>query len=412
MRAYAQILRIPGGAPASAAAFVARLPLSMSALGIVLLVSDRTGSYGIAGTVAAFYIAAAAVSGPLQGRLSDRIGQRIVLIAAAVLLTGGIAAFTSVVEAEAGMVAACATAALAGLGAPQAGSFIRARWSHLLRERPRELQTAFAFEAVVDEVVFITGPILVAAIATTVDPLAGLYTAAVLSLAGSLSLAALASTEPPRIGSDAGPRRPLDPVFIVTIVTVSVALGVLFGAAEVIVVAFTDARDARHLTGVILAAWAFGSLLAGLLIGMRPPPRSQLRRLQVAITLLGLTFVPMLFIEAIAPLMIVMFIGGTMIAPSLIATMSLVESHAPKGRLTEAIAWAATGVAGGVAPGAALAGQIIDEWGASAAFGVPLTAGVLGGLVAVVALPRASRRALVRRDVSVGSPGPLPPDRR
>lgn len=393
MRAYAQILREPGGAVASASAFVARLPLSMGALGIVLLVSDRTGSYRTAGVVAAFYIAAAAVSGPLQGRLGDRVGQRLVLCVATTLLTAGVIAFVAVVEADASLWALGATAALAGLGAPQAGSFIRARWTHLLRDRPRALQTAFAFEAVVDEVVFVTGPILVTAIATGIDPVAGLYTAAGLSLIGSLALATLGSTEPPRNAGHTGPRPGLDVTFIVSIVTVAVGIGILFGATEVIVVAFTDEREARHLAGVVLAAWAFGSLLAGALVGIRPPPKSQLRRLQAATLVLGLTFAPLFFVDSIVILSLAMFVGGTMIAPSLIATMSLVESHVPRSRLTEGIAWASTGLAAGVAPGAALSGQAVDAWGASAAFCVPLSAGIVASLVAATVLARATRPA-------------------
>lgn len=393
MKSYAQILRVPGGASASAAAFVARLPLSMGALGIVLLVSDRTGSYSAAGVVAAYYIVAAAVSGPLQGRLGDRIGQRAVLIVAATLLTVGMVAFVSVVEAGEPRWVLSATAAVAGTGAPQAGSFIRTRWTHLLRDRPRELQTAFALEAVVDEVVFVSGPILVAAIATAIDPTVGLYTTAALSFVGSLTLASLGATEPPRSRGQVGPRPPLSLWFITSIVLVSICLGTLFGATEVIVVAFTDEREARHLAGLVLAAWAFGSLVAGLVVGTRPAPASQFRRLQVTALALGLTFAPLIVIDSVLILGVAMIFGGTMIAPALIAHMTLVEQHVPRSRLTEGIAFAATGVAAGVAPGAAVAGQVVDAWGASAAFAVPLVAGILASLLAASILPRSAVRS-------------------
>ena len=63
---------------------VARLPISMVGLGIVLMVSAATGSYGIAGAVSAAFMIANAGFAILQGRLLDRLGQRRVLAVASV----------------------------------------------------------------------------------------------------------------------------------------------------------------------------------------------------------------------------------------------------------------------------------------------------------------------------------------
>ena len=59
---------------------VARLPISMVGLGIVLLVEAATGSYGLAGAVSAVYVVANAVFAIVQGRLLDRLGQARVLV--------------------------------------------------------------------------------------------------------------------------------------------------------------------------------------------------------------------------------------------------------------------------------------------------------------------------------------------
>ena len=66
---YARVLRRPGALAFSSAALVARLPISMVGLGIVLLVQERTGSYGLAGTVAAVFVLAEAAFAVLHGRL-------------------------------------------------------------------------------------------------------------------------------------------------------------------------------------------------------------------------------------------------------------------------------------------------------------------------------------------------------
>ena len=89
-----------------------------------------------------------------------------------------------------------ALAIVAGLMLPPVGTCVRARWSYVL-DQPREVQTAYALESVVDEAVFITGPILVTALATAWDPVAGLPAAILAGVSGTLFLAAQRATEPP-----------------------------------------------------------------------------------------------------------------------------------------------------------------------------------------------------------------------
>jgi predicted MFS family arabinose efflux permease len=98
----------------------------------------------------------------------------------------------------------------------------------------------------------------------------------------------------------------------------------------------------------------------------------------------------------------VLFVAGFAIAPTLIATMSLAERTVPPSRLTEGMAFVQTGIVAGVAPGAALAGLVIDSSGASPAYLVCVGGGVLA-LVATLAVrlpsaaPRGERPVDVRR---------------
>jgi predicted MFS family arabinose efflux permease len=84
---------------------------------------------------------------------------------------------------------------------------------------------------------------------------------------------------------------------------------------------------------------------------------------------------------------LVLFVGGFAIAPSLIAATSVVERAMPPGRLTEGMALLHTGIVSGVAPGAAVAGRVIDAAGSSAAYLVAVAAGVVA-VLAAQALPR------------------------
>jgi predicted MFS family arabinose efflux permease len=106
---------------------------------------------------------------------------------------------------------------------------------------------------------------------------------------------------------------------------------------------------------------------------------------------LGLLFAPLGFLPSSGWLAVGMFLAGVMISPTLIAMVNLVEQNVPAGRLTEALTWTTTGMAVGVAPGAAVVGWVVDEHGAAAGFVVPLAAGLAAAAVAWTIRP-ATRR--------------------
>lgn len=381
---YRDAFSAPGAPLFSATATFARLPLSMTGLGIVLLVVARTDSYARAGTVAAVYVLVASVAGPVQGRLADRIGQAPVLWVAGAIHATGIGITLLVVGEPAP--AAHLAVALAGLGAPQAGNMVRARWAHVLEDRER-LSTAFAIEAVLDEAVFVLGPVLVTFLTLSVAESSGLLVAGGVSTLASWGLALQRRSEPP-VADRAAPRAaPIDFSILGPLAATAVGLGVLFGSTEVIVVAFTEEAGRDQLAGVVLAVWAAGSLLAGLVVGALPPsdPARRMRRALLGLTVL---FAPLGLIDSVGLLIVGMLGAGLMIAPSLVAMTRLVELGVPPRRLTESLAWTTTGMSAGVAIGAAAAGIVIDAFGASPGFAVPLVAGAVATVVAWVLVPR------------------------
>lgn len=378
---YRDVLSRPGAALFSAAAAWARLPLSMAGLGIVLLVHERGGSYGAAGVMAAAYVLAAAAFGPLQGRLADRLGQAPVLVTVGAVYAAGLVAFVVAVERDWSTPWPHACAVLAGLATPQTGSMARARWSHAIEDRS-QLNTAFSIEAVLDEVVFIVGPVLVTFLTLQVADFSGLAFAAASALLGSWALAAQHRTAPPPSVHDRRTGPPIGWPLLGPMVVISAALGIVFGSAEVIVAAFTEEAGNQDAAGLVLAVWAAGSLLAGVVVGALPQPRRPLHRLRVALLVLSLLFAPLVLLSSIPPLAVGMFLGGFMISPTLIAAVNLIERQVPPSRLTEALTWTTTGMSVGVAPGAAVAGAVIDAHGASAGFLVPLVAGLAGSVLA------------------------------
>ena len=192
---YRRILSVPGALRFSGSALVARLPIGMDTIGIVLLVTGVGRSYGLAGAMSASYLLAAAALAIPQARLVDRLGQGRVLVVAAAVFAVAMTAFVVVVRSVGPIWVAFACVMVAGGAFPQVGSCVRSRWSHVLTER-HDIETAYALESSVDEVVFMTGPILVTVLATAWNPVAGLGTAIVAGTGGTLYFAAQRSTEP------------------------------------------------------------------------------------------------------------------------------------------------------------------------------------------------------------------------
>lgn len=384
---YRRVLAHPGALAFSSAALVARLPISMVGLGIVLLVEGRTGSYGLAGTVSAVFVLAQAAVAVLHGRWVDHHGQSRVLPLAVSVFGAALALMMLAVEQDWARPWTYVFAAVSGAALPQVGASVRTRWSHLLDDHGQK-QTAFALEGVLDEVVFVVGPVLVTMLATSWHPVAGLTCALLAGLVGTYAFAAQRGTEPlARRSTPSAERAPMPWRLVLPLAVVCLTLGALFGAAEVTTVAFAEEQGAPWVAGWLLAVWSLGSLVAGLVTGAvvwRSGPEVRLRWGSAA---MALAMAPLMFISSIPVMAVVLLVGGLAIAPTMISAMTMVEQGVAPSRLTEGMAILHTGIVAGVAPGASVAGFVIDHSGASAAYAVALAGGVLGALAAQAARP-------------------------
>lgn len=428
LRPYREVLATPGALAFSAAGLLARLPISMLGIGIVLLVSAQTGSYALAGAVAATFGLVQAVAAPQVARLVDRLGQARVLRPVIGVHVIGLLALVAAVTGDAPTWALFAGAVVAGAAALSVGSLVRTRWSYLL-DGSRRLHTAYSLESVLDEVVFIVGPVVVTVLATRVAPAAGLLTAAGAALVGGWLLAAQRRTEPPLSPAGAAPRTPVGhatdgtpgtaapaasrrtnavlrapgmPVLVLTFCFV----GGLFGSVEVLAVAFAEERGSPGAAGVVLACFATGSLVAGLAYGSvhwRRPPAQQFLG---AVALLAAGSIPFALVTTIPALAAVMLLAGLSISPMIISGYALVGLIAPVGRLTEGLTWTTTALGLGTSVAAATTGAAVDAVGAHRAFLVPVVAAVLAAAVAGLCYGRLARTGAGTTEGSpaVGSP--------
>src|SRR3954449_11067013 len=296
---YLHVLRTPHALPMVLAAFIGRLPLSMVGLGSVLLVQDHTGSYGLGGAVAAVGAITTAVSGPVVGRLADTHAQRRVLLSVLAVFVVSGAFFLTSVRDHWPLWTVFVAAGAAGASLPPVASMIRVRWTHLLRGTPR-LPTALAMESVVDEFVFIVGPVLVTFLSTTGHTTSGVVTAFTLATVGSLLFAAQRRTEPPpaphehRRGPSAMRGPGLRGLFVV-----GAAVGSILGTLEIGLVAFADEVGARPLSGLLIAGLAAGSMVAGIGWGTVHWRVRLRRRLAWVLVLLTVCSIPLLVVDSI-----------------------------------------------------------------------------------------------------------------
>lgn len=382
---YAEVLRTPGAPAFVLSAAVARVPIAMLGIGLVLLVSGSRGSYGQAGAVAAASLVAGSLAAPLQARLADRWGQPTVIAPLLAVHAAAVVGAVVAVESGASLLVVGLAAAVGGATLPQFGAFVRARWSAVLDGRPPLLPTAFALESVLDEVVFVLGPVLVTVVATQVSPDVAVLGTLLFTCGGGVAYLRCRATVPPRHEPRVGERRePLAARTLVPVVVAFVAMGVAFGAVEVSTVAFADERDQITGAGAVLAAFAAGSMVAGIAFGGLATGGPTRRRFVVGQAALALALVPLVLVGSLPALALVLAVAGLAISPTLITGFGLAESSSPRPRVTEALAWVNTALGIGVAVGAALAGPVVDSRGASAAFSVAVVGGLLAALCSVL----------------------------
>jgi predicted MFS family arabinose efflux permease len=361
----------------------------MVGLGIVLFVSSITGGYGLAGLLTATYALSSAFVTPWTARLIDRWGQARILLVLVLVHVMGLLAFIAAVLWTFPLFVAFFCASVAGASQPAAGSLVRARWVFVLKN-PNTMRVAFAWESILDEIVFVLGPPFATILALWVFAASPLLVAVVLVAAGGLWLITQRSTQPPiRPRTERGGSLVRNRVVIVVTIAM-VFLGGVFGSLEIVTVAAAREYGAPAFAGVILAVYAGGSMLSGIVFGARIRSDAlPARELTIAAVMLAVVTIPLPFVTGVWALTAFAFLAGLAVAPVLILANSLVSISVPSARLTEGLAWInTTGLGLGIALAAAVSGAVVDEFGSRVGFAVTASCAVLSGLVILSFLPR------------------------
>ncbi len=384
---YGRLLALPGARAFTVGNLIARLPMGMFGVSAVIMIAGTRGSYALAGAVTATGLAATAVVAPWTARLVDRHGQaRVALPATVFAVLGSLALLLCVRHGAPDWTLFAAYAATATT--PNTGGMSRARWAHLLKGDREGLHTANAFEQAADELCFMLGPVLAAFLCTAFFPEAGTLVGAVLLLAGVVLFTAQRSTEPPAVLRSTG-RAPFRAPGMRPLLGVCLATGAVFGSMEVVTIAFADTQGHRAASGAVLALQAAGSCAAGLLYGAVRPAGSARSLLPWCLTAMAaLMTLPLLAAGLTGSLWVLagaLLVAGMATAPTMVTTMTLVQSSTPGDRLNEGMTLAVTGLLGGIAAGSAVGGWTVEHVSAAAGFGVPVAAATTALLLALCA---------------------------
>ncbi|MFZ4132936.1 MULTISPECIES: MFS transporter [Streptomyces] len=403
---YGQLLRTPKAWTFLLPGFAARLPFAMLTISLVLLVQHTTGSYGVAGAVAAVAGVSMALLAPQAGKLADRFGQRAVLVPGVLLHSAAVALLTVLALTGAPLWTLFAAAVPTGASVPQIGPMVRSRWAARLGDTPLA-GTAAAFESVTDELTFVLGPVIATALCTGVHPAAGLAAEGALSLLGGLLFAAQRSTQPevtprPAAGRASGTSGSALSITGVRVLAVAfLGIGTVFGGLQVSLTAFAEEAGHPGMNGLLYGIFAAGNTLAGIVYGVvawSAPPQ---RRLLVGYAALAVTASALWAMPSLAPLAVAGLLTGLCVAPALITGYTLIDSLVPPGARTESFTWLTGAVALGQAGAVTASGALADAFGARAGFAVPL-----GGTVLALAVLVALRSRLVPRADGTGH-GPV-----
>lgn len=386
---YRSLLSEPGRAWFITATAIGRTPTAMKALACILLVQQLTGSYGMAGVVGAAQTLVAALAAPILARLIDARGAQGVLIWTMLAHIVGVIVLIAAAYSNLHPSSMLIGAAIIGASSVQFGSLSRAKWVHELG-RGRSLERAYSLESIIDEVGFILGPIMVVPLCLQIHPAAGIVTAVVFVIIGSIMFL----RQPlPEAEAETGTETTFSSVAsneesvmrtpAMQLITLALVFaGTIFGSVEIVMVAFADHQGAESAASFMVASFAGGSLIGAIIYGARHWPGSIAVKLLFSFGWLGLGTIPMLLAPNIPVMTLAVFITGIAIAPTLITANLFVEQVAPQSRITEAFAWMGSAAAAGVAIGSSATGYLVDAFGVR---GGQLSA-MAGGLLAAVVI--------------------------
>lgn len=424
---YKRLFSLNGAKSFCVAGAIARLPMSMIALGIVLALNHLYNNWTIAGAMSASYVLAQAAVTPVYAKLFDRFGQRKVGVIALSAQVVAMISFAFAALFRVPLALLFVLAIVMGVTQFAFGALVRTRWAYSLRAESDDslLNVAYALESGIDEIVFILGPILAAWLATSVHPVSQLFVPVLASGLGGAWFFSLRNTQPAvlkvvevptaaagdvdvliasqkeneileaetesqkkdfarsfidkfslkQLHNHHAKKRGKNVLLyrgIIPLVLMFVVFNMSFSAFDVSVTAAMKAQGLEHFIGMQLALFACGSLVGAIIFGSHKFRGSNWSHLIVFLTLLTVGYVLMnLNLDRLMLMSVFEVLSGLCVSPIFATGNLIVKATVPEESLTEGLSWLPTASAVGCSLGSMAAGAAIDAWSAHAGMMVP-----------------------------------------
>lgn len=424
---YKRLFSLNGAKSFCVAGAIARLPMSMIALGIVLALNHLYNNWTIAGAMSASYVLAQAAVTPVYAKLFDRFGQRKVGVIALTAQVVSMISFAFAALFRVPLALLFVLAIVMGVTQFAFGALVRTRWAYSLRAESDDslLNVAYALESGIDEIVFILGPILAAWLATSVHPVSQLFVPVLASGLGGAWFFSLRNTQPAvlkvvevptaaagdvdvliasqkeneileaetesqkkdfarsfidkfslkQLHNHHAKKRGKNVLLyrgIIPLVLMFVVFNMSFSAFDVSVTAAMKAQGLEHFIGMQLALFACGSLVGAIIFGSHKFRGSNWSHLIVFLTLLTVGYVLMnLNLDRLMLMSVFEVLSGLCVSPIFATGNLIVKATVPEESLTEGLSWLPTASAVGCSLGSMAAGAAIDAWSAHAGMMVP-----------------------------------------
>jgi MFS family permease len=363
------------------ASMIGRLPIGITGLAILLLVQTATGSFALGGAATASYVIGLAAVAPVLGRLIDRRGPRLTLLACALAFPAALALLVAAVQRSAApwMILGCAGAA--GAAFPPITVCMRTYFRQRLRT-DELLTAAYSLESVLIELIFIVGPLLVALLVAFASAAAAVLFAAACGFVGTLLFLRSPALLAWRVEVHSAPRLlgPLARSGFLPLIAVIFCYSMAFGLLEVGVTAYATEAGNVALAGVLLGLMSAGSALGGLAYGSRSWHVPLARQFALMLALMGVGLAVLALPWSPWPFALWSFFAGVVMAPALIIQSMLVAKTARPEQMTEAFTWSTSALLSGVGVGVAAGGALLERYPSPAALGAGAAAVALAAV--------------------------------
>ncbi|MGI5174940.1 MFS transporter [Dactylosporangium sp. CA-152071] len=375
MTGYRQVLAVPGMASLLGISLLARTAITADVMALTLyVVLGLDLSYAAAGGVAAALTAGLALGGPLLGRMIDRRGTRVVLLATAAVQ---VVFWMSVPVLPYGVLLGAAF--VAGLLMVPAQSVTRQAIAAMTTAGQR--RAAFALESVQGELSYIVGPSVVILCAAQTSPDVVAWGVGAAIAAGGAGIAVLdppvrAEGEADAAAAGRPPRRQWLGAAMIAVLIMAVGTTTLLSGVDLAIVAtLTEAGQVSWAAGVV-AVFGVASVAGGLIYGALPRPLPT----WLLLGLLGLVTIPAGLASGWPSLCVAVVGAGLLTAPTLSTVADTVSRLAPAGARGEATGLQSSAQSAGFALGSPVVGVAVDLSTPAGGFAAAGLAGVAAAL--------------------------------